>query len=109
MIDPTHKISIVRQAKALGIARSTVYYKPVPISDSDLDLMAGMDQLHLDYPFAGARMLRGLLRAKSLVAGRVRVTCLMKKMSIKAVYRKVNTSTQLCSQDLPVFAQKLGC
>jgi len=52
MIDPTHKLSIVKQTKALGIARSTVYYKPAPISDSDLALMAAIDRLHLDYPFA---------------------------------------------------------
>jgi putative transposase len=58
MIDSTHKLSIAKQAKTLGIARSTVYYKPAPISDSDLALMAAMDRLHLDYPFAGARMLR---------------------------------------------------
>jgi len=92
MIDPTHKISIVRQAKALGIARSTVYYKPVPTADSDLGLMAAMDRLHLDYPFAGARMLPGLLRAQGLAAGRARVTRLMRKMGIEAVYRKSNTS-----------------
>ena len=92
MIDPTHKISIVRQAKALSIARSTLYYKPAPISDSDLALMAAMDRLHLDYPFAGARMLRGLLKAQGLAAGRARVTSLMKKMGIEAVYRKANTS-----------------
>jgi hypothetical protein len=29
MIDPTHKLSIARQAKALGIAQSKVYFKPV--------------------------------------------------------------------------------
>lgn len=92
MIDPTHKLSIVKQAKALGIARSTVYYKPAPISDSDLALMAAMDRLHLDYPFAGARMLRDLLRRQGLAVGRARVARLMKKMGIEAIYRKSNTS-----------------
>ena len=92
MIDPTHKLSIARQAKALGIARSTVYYKPAPISDSDLALMAAMDRLHLDYPFAGARMLRDLLRRQGSAVGRTRVTRLMKKMGIEAIYRKSNTS-----------------
>ena len=79
MIDPTHKLSIARQAKALGIARSTVYYKPAPISDSDLALMAVMDRLHLDYPFAGARMLR----RKGSAVGRARVARLINKMGIE--------------------------
>jgi putative transposase len=64
MNDPTHKLSIVKQSKELGITRSTLYYKPMPISDADLALIAAMDRLHLDYPFAGTRMLRGLLRAQ---------------------------------------------
>ncbi|CAN1504442.1 Tra5 Transposase and inactivated derivatives [Burkholderiaceae bacterium] len=92
MIDPTHKLSISRQAKALGIARSTVYFKPAPISDSDLALMSAMDRLHLDYPFAGARMLRDLLRHQGSAVGRARVTRLMRKMGIEATYRKSNTS-----------------
>ena len=92
MIDPTHKLSIARQAKTLDIARSTVYYKPAPISDSDLALMAAMDRLHLDYPFAGARMLRDLLRRQGSAVGRARVARLMKKMGIEAIYRKSNTS-----------------
>ena len=92
MIDPTHKLSIARQAKTLDIARSTVYYKPAPISDSDLALMAAIDRLHLDYPFAGARMLRDLLRRQGSAVGRARVARLMKKMGIEAIYRKSNTS-----------------
>lgn len=92
MIDPTHKLSIARRAKTLGIARSTVYYKPAPISDSDLALMAAIDRLHLDYPFAGARMLRDMLRRQGSAVGRARVARLMKKMGIEAIYRKSNTS-----------------
>lgn len=92
MIDSTHKLSIAKQAKTLGIARSTVYYKPAPISDSDLALMAAMDRLHLDYPFAGARMLRDMLRRQGSAVGHARVARLMKKMGIEAIYRKSNTS-----------------
>jgi putative transposase len=62
MITPTHKLPISRQTKLLGLARSTAYYQPKPVSDSDLALMAAMDRLHLDYPFAGARGLRDILR-----------------------------------------------
>jgi len=51
-----------------------------------------MDRLHLDYPFAGARMLRDLLRRQGLAVGRARVTQLMRKMGMEAVYRKADTS-----------------
>ena len=92
MIDPTHKLSIVKQAKELGIARSTVYNKPQPITESDLALITAIDRLPLDYPFAGARMLRDMLSRQGLVAGRARVTLLMRKIGIEAIYRKSNTS-----------------
>ena len=58
MIDPTHKLPISRQTKLLGLARSTAYYQPKPVADSDLALMAAMDRLHLAYPFMGSRALR---------------------------------------------------
>jgi putative transposase len=93
MIDPTHKLPISRQTKLLGLARSTAYYQPKPVSDSDLALMAAMDRLHLDYPFAGARGLRDILRRQGFPdVGRRRITTLMKRMGIEAIYRKPNTS-----------------
>ena len=63
MIDRDHELSLSRQAKALGISRGSVYYLPRPTSEADLALMRRMDELHLEYPFAGSRMLRGLLRS----------------------------------------------
>ena len=92
MIDPTHKLPVTQQAKILGIARSTVYYKPKPISDAEWVLRTEIDKLHLDYPFAGSRMLRDLLHRQGLAVGRKRVARLMKKMGIEAIYRKANTS-----------------
>ncbi|MBE0703701.1 MAG: IS3 family transposase [Afipia sp.] len=92
MIDRNHDLSIVRQAKALGLSRSTVYYKPRPVSAEDLHLMRRLDELHLDYPFAGARMLRDLLRREGVVIGRRHVATLMKRMGIEAIYRRPNTS-----------------
>ncbi|MEY9138983.1 hypothetical protein ABIF50_010467 [Bradyrhizobium diazoefficiens] len=68
MIDRDHDLSIVRQAKVLKLARSTVYYEPRPVSAEDLALMRRLDELHLDYPFAGARMLRSLLRREAFGA-----------------------------------------
>lgn len=92
MIDRDHVLSLGRQAKALGISRSSVYYAPRPTSDADLALMRRIDELHLDYPFAGSRMLMGLLRGEGRKVGRLHVSTLMKKMAITALYRRPNTS-----------------
>ena len=64
MINRDHGLSIARQAKALNISRGSVYYQPRPVSAEDLKIMRRLDELHLDYPFAGSRMLRELLHVK---------------------------------------------
>ncbi|MEJ5023698.1 IS3 family transposase [Brucella anthropi] len=92
MIDREHKLSVVCQAKLLGLSRGSVYYSPRPVSDIDLALMRRIDELHLEYPFAGSRMLQGLLRGDGLETGRLHVATLMKKMGIEAIYRRPNTS-----------------
>ncbi len=92
MIDPEHDLSIKQQAAALGISRSSVYYMPRPVSDGDLMLMRRIDELHLEYPFAGSRMLRDMLVRQELGVGHRRVKTLMRKMSIEAIYRRPNTS-----------------
>ena len=55
MIDRNHPLPIAHQAKIVGISRGTVYYVPRPISEAELALMRRIDELHLDYPFMGAR------------------------------------------------------
>jgi putative transposase len=92
MIDPEQDLPIQKQAEALEISRSTVYYQPRPISDDDLWLMRRIDELHLNYPFAGSRMLRDLLRQQGFEVGRRHIKTLMRKMAIEAIYRKPNTS-----------------
>ncbi len=92
MIDPTAKLSVSRQAIMLGISRGSVYYKPRPVSDADLKLMHRIDKLHMEFPFAGIRMLQGLLVQEGLKVGRLHVATLMKRMGIEAFYRKSNTS-----------------
>ena len=92
MIDRDHDLPITRQAKALGVARSSVYYMPRPVPAEDLDMMSRLDKLHLDHPFAGARMLRDLLRRDGIIVGRRHVSTLMKRMGIEAIYRRPNTS-----------------
>jgi len=92
MIDREHKLPIKRQAEVLSISRGTAYYKPRPVSERDLLLMRKLDELHLNCPFAGSRMLRDLLRQQGVDAGRLHIGTLMKKMGIEAIYRKRNTS-----------------
>jgi len=92
MIDRTHPLPIKRQAELVGISRGTVYYHPEPISAADLALMRRLDELHLEHPFAGSRMLRDLLRREGSAVGRRHVATLMRRMGIEAIYRKPNTS-----------------
>jgi len=92
MIDCSHDLPVSRQARALGISRGSVYYLPKPTSVIDLAIMRRIDELHLEYPFAGSRMLRDLLRQEGFLIGRLRVASLMKKMAIDAIYRRPNTS-----------------
>src|SRR3954463_6203033 len=82
MIDRSHDLSIASQAKALNISRSSVYYLPRVVPAADLAIMRRMDQLHLDFPFAGSRMLRDLVRAEGVEIGRQHVATLMKRMGI---------------------------
>jgi putative transposase len=92
MIDRTHDLPIARQAKVLSISRGCVYYKPRSTSAENLALMRRMDELHLEYPFAGSRMLRDFLNREGVEVGRRHVATLMKRMGIEAIYRKPNTS-----------------
>jgi len=109
MIDPEHDLPIKQQARGAGISRSTVYYEPRPISAEDLWLMRRIDELHLNYPFAGSRMLRDLLWQQGLVVGRRHIKTLMKRMVIEAIYRKPNTSKPSAkTQDLSLSAARTG-
>ena len=92
MIDRTHDLSIAKQAKALGISRGSVYYLPRPVPAADLAIMRRIDELHLEFPFAGSRMLRDLLNQEGIDIGRRHVSTLMKRMGIEALYRKPCTS-----------------
>jgi putative transposase len=92
MTNRDHKLSLTRQTDLLGISRGSLYYRPQPTSADDLALMRRIDELHMEYPFAGSRMMKGLLRQESFTAGRLHVATMMKRMGIEALYRKPNTS-----------------
>ena len=129
MIDRTHELPIVRQCRILELSRSTAYYQPSLVSPDELALMRRIDELHLEHPFAGARMLSRMLKRDDQPAGRRRVSTLMKRMGINALYRKPNTSkrhpahkvypyllrnlaitrsNQVCSADITFIPMKRG-
>ena len=101
MIDREHPLPVTAQCQLLQLPRSSAYYRSEPVSPADLALMRRIDQLHLDYPFAGSRMLRDLLRLQGTEVGRRHVRTLMQRMGLRALYRKPNTSRKHPSH--PVF------
>jgi len=92
MIDRKHELPISAQAKLLGISRGTVYYLPRPVSEADLTLMRRIDELHLQHPFMGARMLRDQLAPEGVHVGRRHLRTLMKRMGIEALAPQPGTS-----------------
>jgi len=88
----TTALSIMRQCELLGLSRSSLYYRPQPIAESDLRLMRRLDELHLTHPFLGARRLARLLQREGVDVGRRHVGTLMVLMGIEAIYRKKRTS-----------------
>ena len=92
MIDRKHNLPISKQAEALNISRGSIYYLPRPVPKTELAIMHRLDRLHLEYPFAGSRMLRGLLAAEGCKIGRRHVRTLMRRMGIEALYRRPRTT-----------------
>src|SRR6201988_2947929 len=92
MIDRDHDLPITRQAEVLKISRGSVYYLPRAVSSADLAIMQRLDRLHLEYPFAGSRMLRGLLALQGCKIGRRHVKSLMRRMGIEGLYRRPRTT-----------------
>lgn len=92
MIDRDHDLPLPRQAQVLRLSRSSLYYRPQPVSAADLTIMGRIDKLHLEFPFAGSRMLRDFLRAEGFQIGRCHVITLMRRMGVEALYRRPNTS-----------------
>ena len=109
MIDRSHALPVTRQARELGISRGNIYYLPRPTSPSDLATMRRIDALHMDFPFAGIRMLRDLLAAAGIKVGRLHVSTLMKKIAIEAIYRRPNTSKPVPGHKIyPYLLRKLA-
>lgn len=106
MIDRTHDLPVVRQCQILRLARTTAYYTPQPTSDSDLQLMRRIDELHLEYPFAGSRMPRDMLRREGLQIGRKHVRTLMKQMgSRRCIANRTRASAMPPTRSIPICSE----
>jgi putative transposase len=92
MIEHGATLPVTRQVEMLALSRSSVYYEAVAVTEVDLALMRRIDELHLERPFMGARMLRLFLQRDGYAVGRRHVGTLMRRMGIEALYRKRNTS-----------------
>jgi putative transposase len=102
MIDHTHKkLSVTRQARLLGLSRASVYYTARPVPAHTLRLMRRIDELHLELPFAGSRMLQYLLEQEGIIAGRHHLRTLMRRMGITAIYQRPKTTRR--HRGHPVF------
>ena len=84
--------SIRRQCELLRVSRSSVYYEPVSTSEEQLALMRRIDELHLDKPFYGSRLMTQTLKKEGRDVNRKRVQRLMRLMDIESVAPKPNTS-----------------
>ena len=94
MLSRMHQLSLTKQAKVLGLSRGSLYYRPKSVAEEEQSLMKRIDQLHLEFPFAGARMLRDRLRQEDWPVGRKHVATLMRRMGLEALYRKPRTTQQ---------------
>ena len=92
MIDREHELPVIRQCQLLELPRSTAYYREQEEDEGNLALMRRIDELHLEHPYAGSRMLRDMLRLEGHAVGRKRVRRLMKLMGIQAIYQKPKTT-----------------
>ena len=109
MIDRDHDLCVTRQAQLLGMSRGAVYYLPRPTSVDDLDLMRRIDEMHLEYPFMGARMLRRQLQRQDVHVGRRHIATLMQRMGIEALAPQPGTSKRAPGHKIyPYLLRKLA-
>ena len=98
---PYGTLSTRRQCELLAVPRSSVYYEPVAPDAEELALMRRIDELHLQHPFFGSRMITQTLKAASTVINRKRVQRLMRVMGLESTAPKPQTSTP--APDHPVY------
>lgn len=96
MVERRHSnLTISRQCELLNVPRSMYYYKPVPETKYNLQLMKEIDMIYLDNPSFGARMMAASLGRKGYTVNRKRISRLMKVMGIEAIYPKPKVRTTI--------------
>ena len=92
MIKTGSALSIARQSKLLGVSRSSVYYRPKPESQEELDLLKRLDEIFTAHPIYGSRRLQVMLKREGILVGRRRIRRLMKKLGLWAIGPKPDSS-----------------
>lgn len=101
LVEPHGEISMRRQCELLGVSRSSLYYEPVKPDSEELALMRRVDELHLEHPFFGSRLMTRTLKAEGFEVNRKRIQRLMRVMGLESVAPKPNTSKP--APEHPVF------
>ena len=91
MIERDGALSVVRQCAVLGVARSSVYYRPVEDSE-ELELMTQIDRIFTAHPMYGSRRIQVVLGREGTQVGRRRVRRLMGRLGLNAVRPRPATS-----------------
>lgn len=92
LVKPRIGLSMRRQCELLGVCRSSLYYEPVGQDPEELSLMRRMDEIHMEHPFFGSRMLMQILKNEGETINRKRVQRLMRLMDLESVAPKPKTS-----------------
>jgi putative transposase len=92
LVEPKVGVSMRRQCELLGVSRSSLYYEPVEPDAEELALMRRLDELHLEHPSFGSRMMTRTLKAEGTQVNRKRVQRLMRLMGLESIAPKPNTS-----------------
>jgi len=79
-------LSMTRQTKLLEINRTSLYYTPKPMNDYNLKILNHIDEIYVDNPDYGYRMIHQQLLEDGLKIGEDRVLKYMRILGIQALY-----------------------
>ena len=85
-------LSVRQQCELLELNRSTLYYEPVPVSESDIRLMNEIDELFTKKPHLGVRQMMWRLRDRGFRIGRKKTRTLMRRMGLFPILPRRNIS-----------------
>jgi len=93
MVEPSNpKVPLTAQADILGLSRSSMYYTPVPPSQTEVAIKHRIAALYLEFPYYGARRMAAQLRREGKAIDRKTVGKYMQEMRLHAVYPGPNLS-----------------